>query len=238
MGKSASGMVRSFDARGLAWVKYASEKMNFAGKDLDQWVEQKRQQTRAFPPGYTGESSDKSLADVAFKHKDYMKAIQLYSLAIERDNNSHILFSNRSLCYSKLQQWDQCKQDANKVLELNPGFAKAYCRLAEAYLGLNDLVACKNAIGKGRRLEDSATLKRLQRELELKLKPRTAAMAEAQVEKVKAAAEQQKKQPVITQRLGSDASVLPLADIERTAEHAVVELLADEEQEGGQKKTK
>ncbi|KAI8512272.1 hypothetical protein Bbelb_089110 [Branchiostoma belcheri] len=74
-----------------------------------------------------------------FKKEQYSEAIACYTRAINisADNVDERLYSNRSLCYWKL---DQCKlslDDADKCIELNSRSGKGYCRRA---LALAELV--------------------------------------------------------------------------------------------------
>ena len=49
------------------------------------------------------------------------------------------IFSNRAQCYIKLEQYGVALTDADKALENNPKFFKAYYRKGSAYLALGRL---------------------------------------------------------------------------------------------------
>jgi tetratricopeptide (TPR) repeat protein len=85
----------------------------------------------------------KQKGNAAFSESKYAEAIQYYTDAISGNANCAVFFCNRSLCYSKLLRWVECKQDALRALSIEPASTKALCRLIEAGLGVNDLVECK-----------------------------------------------------------------------------------------------
>lgn len=58
------------------------------------------------------------------RQKNYKDAALYYTSALSKDPCSHTVFSNRSLAYSKLQQFESALQDANKCVELAPNFAR------------------------------------------------------------------------------------------------------------------
>ena len=68
--------------------------------------------------------------------KNYKDAARYYTSALSKDPCSHTVFSNRSLAYSKLQQFESALQDANKCIELTPNFARGYLRKSVALTGL------------------------------------------------------------------------------------------------------
>lgn len=60
----------------------------------------------------------KNLGNVAFSHKNYDDAIQLYTKALVQDETNPILFSNRAMCQIKLSNWDKALQDCDSGLAL------------------------------------------------------------------------------------------------------------------------
>jgi stress-induced-phosphoprotein 1 len=59
--------------------------------------------------------------------------------AIELDPTNHVLYSNRSACYASLRDFEKALADANKTIEVNPGWSKGYGRKGAALHGLGDL---------------------------------------------------------------------------------------------------
>lgn len=53
------------------------------------------------------------------------EAIRLYTDAIELDPDNHVLFSNRSAAFAKLNKFAEALKDAEKTVELKPNWPKA-----------------------------------------------------------------------------------------------------------------
>ncbi|ELQ76383.1 TPR repeat-containing protein [Trachipleistophora hominis] len=68
-----------------------------------------------------------------FKKGDYEGALNKYTEAIEKDPQNKVLYSNRSACYAKLNKNEEGIVDAEKAVELDPNYAKAYSRLGSFY---------------------------------------------------------------------------------------------------------
>lgn len=68
----------------------------------------------------------------AFLAKDYNKAIELFTQAIELNPSQPVYYSNRSGCYAQLQNWEKALEDGKKCLELDPNFVKGYSRVGLA----------------------------------------------------------------------------------------------------------
>ena len=50
-----------------------------------------------------------------FKNKQYEKAIEQYTKAIEADDRDVTFFSNRSACYAALEKWEEAAADGKKA---------------------------------------------------------------------------------------------------------------------------
>ncbi|DBA04882.1 TPA: hypothetical protein N0F65_006884 [Lagenidium giganteum] len=74
--------------------------------------------------------------NAAFKAKDFEAASKLYTLAIEKDRENQLLYSNRSAAFSQLKQFDRALEDAERAIALARGWAKGYLRKAMACEGL------------------------------------------------------------------------------------------------------
>ncbi|KAI0757372.1 hypothetical protein C8Q80DRAFT_1282310 [Daedaleopsis nitida] len=67
-----------------------------------------------------------------FKRNAFSQAYQKYSEAIEHDNKNAVLYCNRAACALGLNRYIDASADATKATELDPGYAKAWGRLAKA----------------------------------------------------------------------------------------------------------
>jgi len=73
-----------------------------------------------------------------FKKKNYNTAINLYSQAIEQNENEEVLYGNRALCYKSLGKLRQAIFDLNKALKINPKSTKYLKRLAQIQISLGN----------------------------------------------------------------------------------------------------
>ncbi|GAB5589674.1 hypothetical protein Unana1_04574 [Umbelopsis nana] len=76
----------------------------------------------------------KGLGNKYFAEHDYRHAIQEYSTAIIKDSTQVTYFTNRALCYSKLEQWDEAIQDCRRAIELDSHTVKGYYLLGNALI--------------------------------------------------------------------------------------------------------
>lgn len=61
--------------------------------------------------------------------KEYDAAIDLYSKAIAKDGSNAVYYSNRAAAYSSKGDHASAVSDAEKALEVDPSFVRAYHRL-------------------------------------------------------------------------------------------------------------
>lgn len=85
-------------------------------------------------------SRAKEEGNTAFKAKDYPRAIELYSQALEvdptnKDMNAKIL-QNRAQAHINLKDYDAAIADCTEALRLDPGYVKALKARAKAYAGM------------------------------------------------------------------------------------------------------
>lgn len=92
-----------------------------------------------------------------FRHAKYKEALDYYSRAIVSvgflivDSYSQVIiflqncdpldcvyFTNRALCYLKLQLWEQAAKDARRSLELDPNWIKGHFFLGSALLEMEN----------------------------------------------------------------------------------------------------
>lgn len=85
--------------------------------------------------------SASSFKDIGNKHLqsgEFDLAIEAYSKAIEIDSSDHVFFSNRSAAYLSKGDARNALTDANKVIDLNPSWAKGYSRKGAALHAMKD----------------------------------------------------------------------------------------------------
>jgi tetratricopeptide (TPR) repeat protein len=105
----------------------------------------------------------KKAANTLFQQKKFQEALALYTLAVElTDGQRHVYLSNRSACLQALGRWERAADDARRVIELKPDFAKGHLHLARSLVRLDrKLEACEvleegiedGAISASRRVE-------------------------------------------------------------------------------------
>ncbi|KAK6071791.1 serine threonine-protein phosphatase 5 [Seiridium cupressi] len=80
----------------------------------------------------------------AFAGHDWLKAIELYTKAIELNDKEPTFYLNRAQANIKSEAYGYAIQDATKAIELNPNLVKAYFRRAVAYAAI---LKPKDALG-------------------------------------------------------------------------------------------
>ncbi len=63
-----------------------------------------------------------------FTNKNYNEAIKFYDLALEHSKDKHLIYSNRSMSYLKLNNLNKALEDTDKCIELAPKWWKGYFR--------------------------------------------------------------------------------------------------------------
>ena len=66
-------------------------------------------------------------------------AISAYSAALNLDPSNHVLYSNRSAVYAKLDKFEDSLKDAEECIKVNPNFIKGYSRKGLALTKLGKL---------------------------------------------------------------------------------------------------
>ena len=66
------------------------------------------------------------------QERKYQEALECYTKAIEIDSKDPILYSNRSLMYYNLKDYDNAIKDADVAILLKPNHSKAYLRKGNA----------------------------------------------------------------------------------------------------------
>eukprot|EP00112_Aurelia_sp_Birch-Aquarium-sp1_P000557 Seg1053.9 transcript_id=Seg1053.9/GoldUCD/mRNA.D3Y31 product="STIP1-like and U box-containing protein 1" protein_id=Seg1053.9/GoldUCD/D3Y31 len=73
-----------------------------------------------------------------FAARQYEDAVGCYSKAISRNPSLAAYYTNRALCYLKMQNWTKVVSDCQKALEIDPKTVKGYFFLGQAYLELEN----------------------------------------------------------------------------------------------------
>jgi len=88
------------------------------------------------PEQITEAEKYKEEANAFFKNKDYDKAIDLYTKAIEIDPQNAVYYANRSLSYLRQESFGYALNDAISSMKSDPAYLKAYYRRAAAHMSL------------------------------------------------------------------------------------------------------
>jgi len=76
-------------------------------------------------------ASLKDQGNEAVKNKNYHEAVLKYTQAIKIEPKNHVLYSNRSFAFLKVNQYSLAFEDAITTIQLEPNWAKGYFRKAE-----------------------------------------------------------------------------------------------------------
>lgn len=95
------------------------------------------------------------------------------AIAIEPEN--HILYSNRSAAFASKRDYQKALEDAEKVTEIKPDWAKGWGRKGAALHGLRDLLGANDAYEEGLKLDannkpNQDGLKAVKRDIEAEAK--------------------------------------------------------------------
>ncbi|KAH9853038.1 hypothetical protein C2E23DRAFT_885032 [Lenzites betulinus] len=92
--------------------------------------------------------------------KKYDDAIKAYTQAIALDATNAVYFSNRAAAYSSKGEHPSAVLDAEKAIEVDPAFVKAYHRLGHAHYSLGDYKEAASAFRRGLEVDpNNASLK-------------------------------------------------------------------------------
>ncbi|XP_036686649.1 sperm-associated antigen 1 [Balaenoptera musculus] len=102
-------------------------------------------------PGITDEKMFKTLKEEGnqcVKDKNYKDALSKYSECLKINNKECAIYTNRALCYLKLGQFEEAKQDCDQALQMDLGNVKACYRRALAHKGLKNYQKSLNDLHK------------------------------------------------------------------------------------------
>ncbi|XP_051812528.1 sperm-associated antigen 1-like isoform X2 [Acanthochromis polyacanthus] len=78
------------------------------------------------------------------KKGQYQDALGKYTECLKLKPEECAIYTNRALCYLKLERFTEAKQDCDAALKLEPTNKKAFYRRAMANKGLKDYLACSS----------------------------------------------------------------------------------------------
>ncbi|XP_037532359.1 sperm-associated antigen 1A [Nematolebias whitei] len=87
------------------------------------------------------------------KKGQYQDALGKYSECLKLKPQECAVYTNRALCYLKLEMFTEAKQDCDAALNLEPTNKKAFYRRALASKGLKDYLACSSDLQEVLRLD-------------------------------------------------------------------------------------
>ena len=81
----------------------------------------------------------KGIANGFLTRNQFVMSALYYSFAIQTDPNNHIFFSNRSVSFLKLGDFQRALSDGERCIEINKEFVKGYSRIGNAYEKMNNV---------------------------------------------------------------------------------------------------
>lgn len=133
------------------------EDNNFAIKNALKNVEKAKKEGEAkayLNPEIAEQHKDKG--NEAFKAGNFPGAIKEFDEAIKRDPTNKAYYSNRALAYIKLMEPVMAKKDAEKALELDQNFVKAWARKGTAHQLMKEYHKSIEAFEKGMQLDPAS----------------------------------------------------------------------------------
>ena len=96
----------------------------------------------------------------AMKENRFKDALEHYTKGIKIDGSNHVLYSNRSAVFAKLEMYDKALSDAESAIELKPDWPRGYSRMGYALSKLERHEDAKKAYQEGLKLDkDNQQLK-------------------------------------------------------------------------------
>ncbi|XP_061086931.1 sperm-associated antigen 1A [Conger conger] len=89
-------------------------------------------------------ASTKQEGNDCVKNSQFQEAVEKYSECLKLKPDECAIYTNRAICYLKLELFEEAKQDCDSALQLEPSNKKAFYRRALAYKGLKDYLACSS----------------------------------------------------------------------------------------------
>jgi tetratricopeptide (TPR) repeat protein len=87
-----------------------------------------------------------ALGNRAFAAGNFSQAIKMYSLSLEQDGLDVVCMCNRSAAYCALDLFQHALKDAQKCIEVDPGFTKGWLRASQAFAALGQHQEAKDCL--------------------------------------------------------------------------------------------
>jgi len=97
--------------------------------------------------------SKKEEGNKSYSAKEYHKAVELYTKAIDLDNECAAYYGNRAAAYMMLEKFDKALEDARTACSLDASFVKAYHRAAKCYIATGQTSSALRTLEQASNLE-------------------------------------------------------------------------------------
>lgn len=91
----------------------------------------------------------KAKGNKLFKEGQFFKAIEIYNDAIKRDPSNATIYSNRSLAYTRVGDFQKALADINKALSIDSKFVNGYAKKARLQIALKQFTQARDTISAG-----------------------------------------------------------------------------------------
>ena len=115
---------REFEAEQAARAKKQKE---------EEEAKKKAQEEAKHPPGFSEAEKKKNEGNAHYKKKDFEKAIELYTEAIEICPEEIIYYSNLAAVYIEMKEFDKAIEECEKAIEKTQGCSYDFKKLAKVY---------------------------------------------------------------------------------------------------------
>lgn len=89
----------------------------------------------------------KECGDKAFKQRDYVKSVDMYTQSLSIDRYNSTVYSNRASCYFKLGKFDLSLIDCKESISLNSSHFRPWFTMGLIYIEMNDLKSAISNFG-------------------------------------------------------------------------------------------
>ncbi|KAK7092856.1 tetratricopeptide repeat protein 12-like [Littorina saxatilis] len=90
----------------------------------------------------------KEMGNLAFKEKDFEKALEYYNQAIDKVRDNAMLYTNRAQTLIKLGKYEDALKDCDWALRANPNSIKAYVHIGRAHVALKQYQQARDSYNK------------------------------------------------------------------------------------------